>query len=207
MSRDLLFLAVIYCLNANLSIAQGQSQGPEYSEDLLFSCHIRANLANGGESVYWSDLEPCNQALELAQNLSRAELLATLQNRAILLMELTEFDRAREDLEHAYSLDPDSAEVQINMGMLHFVEQNFDESIEYFGLAAESQEQRALALFNRALSFAYTSQPDLALRDLALLKLEFPQEFSIWAGSGISGVPPELIAQLEEISQQSATEN
>jgi lipoprotein NlpI len=189
---------VATCLVVDLSIAQDQPQQQEYSEDMLFTCHIGANLANSGESVYWSDLDSCNAALAQEQNLSRVELLATLQNRAVLLMELTEFDRARDDLERASSLDPESAEVQINLGMLYFVEQNFDEAIEYFSLVAESSEQRSLALFNRALSFGYSGELDLALQDLALLKQEFPQEFSQWVNSPTSRVFPELVAQLEE---------
>lgn len=192
------YALVATCLVVDLSIAQDQPRQQEYSEDMLFTCHIRANLANSGESVYWSDLDSCNAALAQEQNLSRVELLATLQNRAVLLMELTEFDRARDDLERASSLDPESAELQINLGMLHFVEQNFDEAIEYFSLVAESSEQRALALFNRALSFGYSGELDLALQDLALLKQEFPQEFSQWVNSPTSRVFPELVAQLEE---------
>lgn len=192
------YALVATCLVADLSIAQDQPQQQEYSEDMLFTCHIRANLANAGESVYWSDLDSCNAALQQEKNLSRVELLATLQNRAVLLMELTEFDRARDDLERAASLDPESAEVQINLGMLHFVVQNFDEAIEYFSLVADSSEQRALGLFNRALSFGYSGELDLALQDLALLKQEFPQEFSQWVNSPTSRVFPELVAQLEE---------
>lgn len=194
------FSLILALLVSGHSHAQGDDRNQaEQLQDALFACHIRASLVNLDEPVFWDDLVPCNQATqESGRQLSSEQYLTTLLNRAILLMELTEFDRAREDLEVASVVDPLSPHLQINLGLLNFLEQKYEDAIGNFSLAAENDELRALALFNRCLAYGYSDNFDLALQDLTQLKLEYPQEFSFWVSSEQSDFFPALLAGLPE---------
>ena len=189
-----LYLMILVALFAGKTVAQ---------EDAMYACHIRAALVNSGESVYWADLGPCNTALSDVgrASLSRDEYFATLMNRAILLMELTELDRAAADLEMASQIDPLSANLQINLGLLNFLYANYSEAATQFGMAAESEELRATALFNRALAYGYLQDFEQALQDLLVLRSEYPQDYSAWVESATSEVFPELLLQLSSIPE------
>lgn len=188
-SSFLLFSLTLALLVSGHSYAQ--------RDDASFACHVSATLVNSGEPVFWADLEPCDQAIQQSGGqLSSEQYLATLLNRAILLMELTEFDRAREDLEAVSAIDPASPQLQINLGLLNFLQLQYGDAIASFSLAAEHAEFRAIALFNRCLAFGYLGDFDLALDDLIQLELEYPQEFSSWALSEQSDFFPDLLARL-----------
>jgi lipoprotein NlpI len=182
-----------------LSVGNAQAQLNQ-EINAVFACHIRAALVNSGEPVFWSDLEPCNAALNkmTGPEESSEEYLSTLLNRAILLMELTEFDRARADLEAASLVDPSSPYLQLNLGLLNFLESRYQDAITNFSTVVEFEQLRALALLNRTLAYGYSDNFDLALQDLLQLRREYPQEFSAWISSEQSEFFPDLIALLPD---------
>ena len=190
----------LLCLSFIVLGAENAHAQSKQEEDALFACHIRAALVNSGEPVFWSDLEPCNRVLDqiAGQEQLSEQYLATLLNRAILLIELTEFDRARVDLEAASTVDPLSPHLQLNLGLLNFLENRYQEAISNFSAAIEFEELRAVALFNRALAYGYSNNFDLALADITQLQREYPIEFSAWVASEQSGFFPNLIALLPE---------
>jgi lipoprotein NlpI len=177
-----------------------QAQQLQAKENALAGCHIRAELINLGEPVYWIDLEPCNNLLDESSEieLSSHELLSALLNRAILLAELTEFTRARVDLDRASLIDPLSAYIQINLGLLNLLEKEYADAIENFSTALELEGAKAIALFNRALAYGYANELDKAAEDLQMLRAEYPQEFFAWVSADTSEVFPEIVALLPE---------
>lgn len=182
-------------------------------EELLESCFINAQAVNLGEEIFWTDLEPCNALIVQLGQLDRLELsdhqeIALRLNRAILLTELTEYARAKEDLEAGLLIDPQSLNLHLNMGVLSLVEQDYAAAIESFSLVLEIEPITPLALFNRALAYIYSEDLISAVNDLLTLQFEHPSDYLAWVTEetlpSLWPLLPELIIP-EEILQEEET--
>jgi lipoprotein NlpI len=179
-------------------------------EELLESCFINAQAVNQGKEIFWTDLEPCNAlVVQLDRlDLSDRQEIALRLNRAILLTELTEFARARADLEAGFLIDPQSVYLQMNMGVLSMVEQNYAAAIASFSLVLEIEPIKPLALFNRALAYSYLEDLVSSVNDLLTLQFEHPSEYLAWVTE--ESLPtlwpllPELINPDENFQEEGA---
>lgn len=200
--RLTLLLAALYSALPDQSMAQENSLLSADKSDLLAACHIHAAMVNLGEAVYWTDLESCNQLLQSSGQfeLDADEHLASLLNRAILLTELTEFVRARQDLEQALLIAPESAHIQLNLGLLNMLERDYDQAVINFTLAAEEESLAATALYNQILARAYAGNRAQAVRELEMFRSLYPQEFTSWIAPESSEFFPELLALLAPIA-------
>lgn len=190
-------------------------------ERLTTLCYEVALSVNQGEEVTWSDLDSCNQVITLGENdeLVMEEYLASLINRSIILMELTEYQRAGADLDAALILDSESFSLHINLGLLSFLQKDYAEAITNFSrvidlallseqgsstiLDAEHQNLIALALYNRALAYGYEGDTALALSDLRALQSEYPFQFLSWVSTEDSDVFPVLLELLAPVTFES----
>jgi|MEHZ01.3.fsa_nt_MEHZ010892543.1_2 lipoprotein NlpI len=179
-------------------------------EELLESCFINAQAVNQGEEIFWTDLEPCNAlVVQLDRlDLSDRQEIALRLNRAILLTELTEFARAKADLEAGFLIDPQSLYLHMNMGVLSMVEQDYAAAIESFSLVLEIEPITPLALFNRALAYNYSEDLVSSVNDLLSLQFEHPSESLAWVTE--ESLPtlwpllPELIIPDENFQEEGA---
>lgn len=176
-------------------------------DELLASCFITALAVDQNLEVFWADLEPCNALIEQLDELklSDHQEISLRINRAILLTELTEYARARADLEAALMIDPESLYLHLNMGVLSMVEQDYSAAIESFSLALEIEPTTPLALFNRALAHNYSEDLISAVNDLLTLQFEYPDDYIAWVTE--ESVPtlfpllPELVIQNELLQE------
>lgn len=179
-------------------------------DELLESCFINAQAVNQNEEIFWTDIEPCDAVVERLDQLELSDHQETSLrlNRAILLTELTEYARARADLEAGLLIDPESLYLHLNMGVLNMVEQNYAAAIENFSLVLELEPLTPLALFNRALAYNYSEDLISAVTDLLTLQFEHPNDYLAWVTEEslptLAPLLPELIIP-EEIFQEEGT--
>jgi|GEM_PF-2462465 len=174
-------------------------------DDLLQLCFSNAQAVNSGTEILWSDLEPCDSAIEQLDQmeLSDHQITSVLLNRAIILTELTEYSRARSDLEAGLRIDPQSVYLHLNIGVLSMVEQDYAAATDGFSLVLELEPNNALALFNRALAHYYSGDLVSAVDDLFTLQLEHPYDYLAWVTEEslptLAPLMPELILPIETL--------
>jgi tetratricopeptide (TPR) repeat protein len=120
-----------------------------------------------------STLEICNDALK-DDALSPKNRAATFNNRGIVHMRSNNRDAAERDYQAALRISPNIAETQINLGAMFYANEMYTESVTVLneGVKAESEGSRAVAHYNRALSFEKLGELDEAYADLlAALRL------------------------------------
>lgn len=126
------------------------------------SCYMSAKTGDMGSL---SAIRNCTDALE--GYLVRADEAATHVNRGVLLMRRGDFDKAIPDYERALELQPDLAEAHINFGAALYYEGNDARALDAYNTAVSlGGENKAEALFNRALVYERMDKPREAYYDL-----------------------------------------
>lgn len=197
--------------------------------DFLLDCFQNAQAINSGAQARLPDLDACNQAIAYFENsisqnnagYSDLERSAVYQNRAIILTELTEFQKASDDLNQALAISPNSLELRLNIGVLYMLRGEYFAAIENFSalllreqnlaqageLLTEVDELFAQALYNRALAYNYSGDIERAVSDLFTLQLEHSRYYNAWVSEEalptLFPLLPELLVTPEDNSPTS----
>ncbi len=85
--------------------------------------------------------------------------------RGRVYFEMQDYQKARQDLEKALSLNPDNADAQLFMGNL-FSRNEDEEAINYYSRAIILNENNAEALYRRGAEYLHRGRNNLARQDL-----------------------------------------
>ena len=132
-------------------------------------CYQLVKAKRLGSSTY----DVCTDALK-DDTLSPRNRAATYNNRGIVSMRSNNREAAERDYESALRITPNIAETQINLGAMFYANEMYTESVTVLneGVKAEDTGSRAVAHYNRALSFEKLGELDEAYADLtAALRL------------------------------------
>lgn len=112
-----------------------------------------------------SDIEQCTRALQL-ESLTYNDRVATLVNRGILWAAQQDYERALADYRDAQKMQPESAEVELNIGNLWFVSGHYDEAVSQYSRALDlSIRSPHIAYFNRAMALEKSGDVTAAIAD------------------------------------------
>ena len=188
-------------------------------EGLLHGCFQKAEAINAGTQASWSDLESCNPIINAFEQddsgsfggYNGLEISASYQNRAIIYTELTDYERAADDLNQALSITPDSHELLLNIGVLNMLQGAYSTAIADFSellpIEQDIQQDSELvpqALYNRALAYNYSGELELAVSDLLTLQQQYAEHYTAWVTEESLPTLFPLLPELLSIQEQGA---
>jgi tetratricopeptide (TPR) repeat protein len=130
-----------------------------------------------GEGPVSRAVELCTRALEL-ETMKRRDRAATYTNRGILFMRVGNNTRAMWDYQRGLDLMPDLQETKVNLGAALYNLQRYEEAMTALnaGIGTDDVEARAVAHYNRGLTYEKLGNIQLAyedFREALILKPDF----------------------------------
>jgi tetratricopeptide (TPR) repeat protein len=131
-------------------------------DDAARGCYRAASIAARIHYTSERELENCTEALERGA-MSPRDRAATLTNRGIIYMALSNFDMALQDFNAALALRPDFGEIHVNMGNIYFLKRQYGEAVGQYGAAIDKQTGKAhIAHINRGMAYERLGNFDAA---------------------------------------------
>lgn len=154
-------------------------------------CASAATLASKDLLVSERDIKQCSLAL-VNMELSRRDRAATLVNRAVIFMQLSDFKSAFNDLNKAQTIYPSFGAINVNLGNIFFLGEAYPRALENYNLAIEkSLPELHVAYMNRGLVYKAMNNPLAAIKDFQKA-LELKPDWEL---------PKEKIAELLSLDQ------
>lgn len=153
----------------------------------LDQCHQLATRLASGEDLPPAELAPCETGLGEEQRLSQLSIRVepwqaqSLRiNYAIALAEMGWLDQALETYQQAARLEADPAPLYLNRATLYLYRQEYELAVEDLTRAMLYENQRAKALYNRALVNHYAENYLQAQDDFQALAAQYPADYLAW---------------------------
>lgn len=89
-----------------------------------------------------------------------------IYSRAMYFQEIDSFELAKQDYEEILQLEPDSRRGNYNMGYISYVQNNYEDAVEFFTKAIGADKEYAMAWYGRGLAYNKLDKKRLAIVDL-----------------------------------------
>lgn len=160
-------LTALSCYASSVQIISGSSNAK--------ACAKSASFAAVSQTASKNKIEQCSEALS-NESLIRKDRAATLVNRAVLYMQISEFKLAHQDLLKAQSIKPDLGAIYVNLGNIYLLAEKYETALEKYNLAIQYElPELHVAFMNRGITFKLMQEYNLAIKDFEQAQKLAPQ--------------------------------